>query len=251
MAESEAAPFIAGNWKMNGLAADLAEAKALAGELAKQPSRARVALCPPATLIGRMAEALKGSAVEVGGQTCSAEPSGAFTGDISAAMLVDAGATLVIVGHSERRAGYGETDAAVLAKALAAMAAGLEPIVCVGETLEQRKAGQAVAVVSRQIAGSISAEMAGRPFAVAYEPVWAIGTGLVPTLAEIEEIHAALAKALKDVVGADAAKVPILYGGSVKPSNAAEILRVALVGGALVGGASLKAADFLGIIRAA
>jgi triosephosphate isomerase len=250
MAESRAGPFIAGNWKMNGLAADLAEVAVLAGELAKQSARARVALCPPATLIGRMTEALKGSAIEVGGQNCSAEPSGAFTGDISAAMLVDAGATIVILGHSERRAGYGETDAAVQARALAAMAAGLEPIVCVGETLEQRKAGQAVAVVSRQVAGSISAEMAGKPFAVAYEPVWAIGTGLVPTLAEIAEIHAAVAAALTSVVGEAAARTPILYGGSVKASNAAEILKTPRVGGALVGGASLKASDFLGIIRA-
>ena len=250
MAESEAAPFIAGNWKMNGLAADLAEAKALAGELAKQPSRARVALCPPATLIGRMAEALKGSAVEVGGQTCSAEPSGAFTGDISAAMLVDAGATLVIVGHSERRAGYGETDAAVLAKALAAMAAGLEPIICIGETLGQREAGEAVEVVQAQVAGSVAARMADAAFAVAYEPIWAIGTGLTPTLEQIEEIHNAVAMALKAVVGAAADRTPILYGGSVKPSNAAEILKTPGVGGALVGGASLKAADFLGIIRA-
>ncbi len=236
---------------MNGLSADLAEAKALAAELAKQPASARVALCPPATLIERMAGVLKGSAVEVGGQNCSAEPAGAFTGDISAAMLIDAGASLVILGHSERRAGYGENDEAVQARALAAMDAGLEPIVCVGESLEQRKAGHAVEIVSRQVAGSISARMAGRPFAVAYEPVWAIGTGLTPTLAEIEEIHAAVAQALQEVMGADAAKVPILYGGSVKPSNAAEILGVPLVGGALVGGASLKAADFLGIIRAA
>ena len=246
-----AGSFIAGNWKMNGLGADLAEAKTLAAELAKQPAAARVALCPPATLVWRMAQALKGSAVEVGAQQCSAEPSGAFTGDISAAMLVDAGAKIVILGHSERRAGYGESDGQVQAKALAAMAAGLEPIVCVGETLEQRQAGQAVEVVSRQIAGSIAAQMGEGAFAVAYEPVWAIGTGLTPTLGEIGEIHAAVAEALKGVVGSDAARVPILYGGSVKPSNAAEILAVSLVGGALVGGASLKASDFLGIIRAA
>ena len=214
-----AAPFIAGNWKMNGLGADLAQAEALAADLAATPSSARVALCPPATLVWRMAQALKGSAVEIGGQTCSAEPSGAFTGDVSAAMLVDAGARLVIVGHSERRAGHGETDEAVQAKALAAMAAGLEPIVCIGETLAQREAGQAVSVVQTQVAGSIAARMASGAFSVAYEPVWATRT-------------------------------PILYGGSVKPSNAAEILKTPGVGGALVGGASLKAADFLGIIRA-
>ena len=245
-----AAPFIAGNWKMNGLGADLAQAEALAADLAATPSSARVALCPPATLVWRMAQALKGSAVEIGGQTCSAEPSGAFTGDVSAAMLVDAGARLVIVGHSERRAGHGETDEAVQAKALAAMAAGLEPIVCIGETLAQREAGQAVSVVQTQVAGSIAARMASGAFSVAYEPVWAIGTGLTPTLEQIEEIHLAVAEALKGVVGAAAARTPILYGGSVKPSNAAEILKTPGVGGALVGGASLKAADFLGIIRA-
>ncbi len=244
------APFIAGNWKMNGLGTDLAEAKALAEDLAARPCAARVALCPPATLIWRMAETIKGSVVELGGQTCSAEPAGAFTGDVSAAMLVDAGAKLVILGHSERRAGHGETDASVRAKALAAMAAGLEPIICVGETLEQREAGQAVEVVSRQIAGSVAAQMASAPFAVAYEPVWAIGTGLTPTLEQIEEIHLAVAAALREAVGEAAARTPILYGGSVKPSNAAEILKTPGVGGALVGGASLKAADFLGIIRA-
>ena len=235
---------------MNGLGADLAQAEALAADLAATPSSARVALCPPATLVWRMAQALKGSAVEIGGQTCSAEPSGAFTGDVSAAMLVDAGARLVIVGHSERRAGHGETDEAVQAKALAAMAAGLEPIVCIGETLAQREAGQAVSVVQTQVAGSIAARMASGAFSVAYEPVWAIGTGLTPTLEQIEEIHLAVAEALKGVVGAAATRTPILYGGSVKPSNAAEILKTPGVGGALVGGASLKAADFLGIIRA-
>jgi len=244
------APFIAGNWKMNGLGSDLVEAQVMAVNLAADPPSARVALCPPATLISRMAQALMGSAIEVGGQTCSAEPFGAFTGDLSAAMLVDAGARLVILGHSERRAGHGETDVSVRAKALAAMAAGLEPIVCIGETLEQRQAGQAVEVVQRQIAGSIAAQMAQAPFAVAYEPVWAIGTGLTPTLEQIEEIHLAVAEALRGVVGEAASRAPILYGGSVKPSNAAEILSTPGVGGALVGGASLKAADFLGIIRA-
>jgi len=244
------APFIAGNWKMNGLGVDLAEAKVLAADLAKQPSGARIALCPPATLIWRMAQALKSSAVEIGGQTCSAEPAGAFTGDVSAAMLVDAGAKLVILGHSERRGGHGETDAQVRAKALTAMAAGLEPIVCIGETLKQREAGDAVAVVRGQISGSVAAQMASGAFAIAYEPVWAIGTGLTPTLEQIEEIHLAVAAALKGVVGDAVARTPILYGGSVKPSNAADILKTPGVGGALVGGASLKAADFLGIIRA-
>ena len=242
-------PLIAGNWKMNGVDAGLAEAEAVAGGLGATP--ARVALCPPATLIGRMAERLAGTGVLVGGQDCRVEDAGAFTGDVSAGMLADAGATLVILGHSERRAGYGETDALVAEKARAALRAGLEPIVCVGETLEQRKAGEALAVVTGQVRGSLPAELAGRAFAVAYEPVWAIGTGLTPTTPEIEEVHRAIRVTLTEMFGQAADCAPILYGGSVKPSNAAEILHAAEVGGALVGGASLKAADFLGIIRAA
>jgi triosephosphate isomerase len=244
-----AAPLIAGNWKMNGLAADLAEADALAWDLASAPAAARVALCPPSTLIERMARRLVGSVIQVGGQDCSAEPSGAFTGDISAAMLTDAGAALVILGHSERRAGHGETDASVRAKALAAIAAGLEPIICVGETLAQRDAGEAIGVVAAQVAGSVPPGAAS-PFAIAYEPIWAIGTGLTPTVAEIEQAHAAIREALIKAAGAVGGAAPILYGGSVKPSNAGEILKAREVGGALVGGASLKAADFLAIIRA-
>ncbi len=241
-------PLIAGNWKMNGLAAALGEARAVAAGLGQVPGR--VALCPPATLVDRMRQALAGTAVALGGQDCRAEDNGAFTGDVSAAMLADAGASLVILGHSERRAGYGETDALVAAKVVAALSAGLEPIVCVGETLEQRKAGEALAVVTGQVRGSLPAALAGKAFAVAYEPVWAIGTGLTPTTPEIEEVHKAIRATLVEQFGAEGAKVPILYGGSVKPSNAAEILHAAEVGGALVGGASLKAADFLGIIGA-
>jgi triosephosphate isomerase len=188
--------------------------------------------------------------VIVGGQDCRAEESGAFTGDISAEMLADAGAAMVILGHSERRAGYGETDALVANKARAALRAELAPIICVGETLEQRKAGDALAVVTGQVRGSLPAELAGKAWAVAYEPVWAIGTGLTPTTAEIEEMHTAIRATLREMFGADSDESPILYGGSVKPSNAAEILHAAEVGGALVGGASLKAADFLGIIQA-
>jgi triosephosphate isomerase len=243
--------LIAGNWKMNGTAASLAEAAALQQALAAEPAVCRVALCPPATLIDRLAVTVKGGAVEVGGQDCHAEASGAFTGSISAEMLKDAGATLVILGHSERRAGFGETDADVAAKTEAALAAGLEPIICVGETLEQRQAGDAVAVVSAQVAGSLPQSLSGKAFAVAYEPVWAIGTGLTPTLEQIEEVHAAVRAAMVARLGEGGRVAPILYGGSVKPSNADEILNVAEVGGALVGGASLKAADFLGIIRAA
>jgi triosephosphate isomerase len=241
-------PLIAGNWKMNGTVASLGEARAVAAGLAGVT--ARVAICPPATLISWMDEALAGSAVIVGGQDCRAEESGAFTGDISAEMLADAGAAMVILGHSERRAGYGETDALVADKARAALRAGLAPIICVGETLGQRKAGEALAVVTGQVRGSLPPQLAGTAWAVAYEPVWAIGTGLTPTTAEIVEMHTAIRATLREMFGDDSDESPILYGGSVKPSNAAEILHAAEVGGALVGGASLKAADFLGIIQA-
>jgi triosephosphate isomerase (TIM) len=243
-------PLVAGNWKMNGLGRDLAEARAAAADLARTPARARVAICPPATLVARMAEALAGSAIAVGGQDCHASRAGAFTGEISAEMLADAGANLVIVGHSERRAAYHQTDAMVAAKALAACDAGLEPIICVGETREEREAGRALEVICRQVRGSIPTAIAGRAFAVAYEPMWAIGAGVTPTSEEIVRAHAALREALIDCLGEDARAAPVLYGGSVKPDNAAEILCLPEVGGALVGGASLKAVDFLAIIRA-
>jgi triosephosphate isomerase len=242
-------PLIAGNWKMNGVASSLAEAKAVAAEVGAGP--VRVAICPPSVLIHRMSEALAGSSVLVGGQDAHGEDCGAFTGDVSAEMLADAGAKLVILGHSERRDAYRESDEMVAKKVLAALRHGLEPIVCVGETLEQRKAGQALDVVTRQVRGSLPAELEGRAFAVAYEPVWAIGTGLTPTTPEIEEVHVAIRDTLRSMFGPAADVAPILYGGSVKPANAAEILHAREVGGALVGGASLKAADFLGIIRAA
>jgi triosephosphate isomerase len=245
-----AAPLIVGNWKMNGFGADLEQARALAEAIARDGAPARVGLCPAATLIFRMAETLQGSAVAVGGQDCRAEPAGAFTGDVSAEMLADAGASLVIIGHSERREGYGEDDATVAAKALAARRAGLEPIVCVGETHAQRKAGHALDVVTGQIRGSVLPALAEGSLAVAYEPIWAIGSGLTPSLAEIEEVHRAIRRTL-ETIGGQAATAPILYGGSVKPDNAREILHAAEVGGALVGGASLKAADFLKIVMAA
>ena len=241
--------LIVGNWKMNGLGAALGEAQAVAAGLGE--ASARVGLCPPATLVERMARGLAGSAVRVGGQDCRAEASGAYTGDVSAEMLADAGAVLVILGHSERRAGFGETDALVSAKVEAALRAGLEPIVGVGETLAEREAGRALSVVTGQVRGSLPAALAGRDFSVAYEPVWAIGTGLTPTTAQIEEVHAAVRAELRAVLGESGERAHILYGGSVKPSNAAEILSAAEVGGALVGGASLKAADFLGIIAGA
>jgi len=241
-------PLIAGNWKMNGLAASLSEARAVAAAL-KSPGP-RVAICPPATLISRAAEALAGTGLEVGGEDCRAEVSGAFTGDVSAEMLADAGARLVILGHSERRSGYGETDALVASKVLAALRAGLEPIICVGETLEERRAGKALEVVTAQVEGSVPADLAGKAFAVAYEPVWAIGTGLTPSTEEIVEVHRAIRASLVRQFGDHGLTPPILYGGSVKPTNADEILHADEVGGALVGGASLKAADFLGIIQA-
>lgn len=244
-------PLIAGNWKMFGLETALDEARAVAAAVAGKPPAARVALCPPATLLHRMSQILAGEAVLVGGQDCHAGASGAHTGDISSAMLADAGAKLVILGHSERRAAYGESDALVASKVEAALAAGLEPIVCVGETLAQRDAGQAEAVVTAMTRGSLPAALAGQDFAVAYEPVWAIGTGRTPTTADIAQIHAAVRAVLVERFGDHGKTVPILYGGSVKPDNAREILATPEVGGALVGGASLKATDFLAIIGAA
>ena len=243
--------LVAGNWKMHGLSSALDEVRALRAELESDPALCRVALFPPATLIDRMASAVGAGPIELGGQDCHAKPAGAFTGSVSAEMLADAGARLVILGHSERRAGFNETDADVAAKAEAAIAAGLEPIVCVGESLDQRETGNAVAVVTAQVLNSLPDGLAERDFAVAYEPVWAIGTGLTPTLEQIAEVHAAIREAMVGRLGPAAAKASILYGGSVKPDNARAILSTRDVGGALVGGASLKAADFLEIIRAA
>ncbi len=249
MAEQRRA-LIAGNWKMFGVGAWLDEVRRLAAALQDDPAAARVAICPPATLIHRLAEAAAGSPVLVGAQDCHVEAEGAFTGDISAEMLADAGARLVVLGHSERRTAYTEDDDLIAGKAQAALRAGLEPIVCVGEQLAQRKAGEALAVVTGQVEESLPDELAGRDFAVAYEPVWAIGTGLTPTIAEIEEVHAAVREVLVRRFGAAGERAPILYGGSVKPNNAAEILAAREVDGGLVGGASLKAEDFLAIIRA-
>lgn len=239
-------PLIAGNWKMNGLGAALSEAQAIAA--GAPAGDVRLALCPPATLVARMSAALAGGPVSVGGQDCHPEASGAFTGDVSAEMLAEAGARLVILGHSERRATYGESDETVASKVRAALRAELEPIVCVGETLADREGGKTLDVVTWQVRNSLPQELAGRAFTVAYEPVWAIGTGLTPSLSDIEEVHRAIRETLRDQFGPAGAEPAILYGGSVKPGNAAEILAVPEVGGALVGGASLKAADFLGIV---
>ena len=243
-------PLVAGNWKMNGLAASLDEARALAAGVESRPSPARVAICPPFTLIDRLSALLAGSTIEIGAQDCRPESAGAFTGDISAEMLADAGATLVILGHSERRMYYEESDATVADKVRGALRAGLEPIVCVGEHLDQRRAGAAIEIVQRQVRGSLPDELAGRVFAVAYEPVWAIGSGLTPSVDEIEAVHGAIRADLIANFGQEGADVPILYGGSVKPANAAAVLAVANVGGALVGGASLRAAEFLQLLQA-
>ncbi len=243
-------PLIAGNWKMNGLAASLGEAAILAGRLEAHPPSARVALCPPSTLLAALAARLAGRGIEVGGQDCRAEASGAFTGDLAPEMLADAGATLVILGHSERRAYHGETDADVAAKVAGALRAGLEPIVCVGEHEAERDAGRAVEVVGAQLAGSLPDALAERAFCVAYEPVWAIGSGRTPSIAEIGDVHMAIRRDLSQRFGAHGEAIPILYGGSVKPSNAAEVFAAPEVGGALVGGASLAAADFAAIILA-
>ena len=243
--------LIAGNWKMNGVEASLIEAREVASWLDSHPVGARVALCPPATLTGRMAEAVAGSGIEVGGQDCSPHPGGAFTGDISAQMLVDAGASLVILGHSERRQGHGERNADVSAKVKAAIDAGLEPIVCVGESLQERRIGRATGVVTAQVRGSLPLGLAGKAFCVAYEPVWAIGSGLTPTLVEIEAVHVAIRETLIERFGAVGEGAPILYGGSVNAANAGEILHAQQVGGALVGGASLTFEAFRGILAIA
>jgi triosephosphate isomerase len=243
--------LIAGNWKMHGLEASLEEARKLAAALEAKPPAARVALFPPATLLARLAQALAGQAIEVGGQDCRPEPSGAYTGDISPEMLVDAGATLVVLGHSERRAYHHETDELVARKVAGALRAGLEPVVCVGESEEQRRRGEAADTVERQVRACLAGFPAGARLTVAYEPLWAIGSGLTPSIGEIEAVHGAVRAALETVLGGPGRDVPILYGGSVKAGNAAAILRADNVDGALVGGASLKASDFLGIIEAA
>ena len=245
-------PLVAGNWKMNGLKASLGEVAKLAAGLAQRSGRlgADVMLCPPATIVAAMADAAAGSPIAVGGQDCHAKASGAHTGDVAAEMLRDAGATAVIVGHSERRADHGESDAVVRAKADAAHRAGLVAIVCVGETADQRKAGQTLAVVGGQLQGSLPDAATAATTIVAYEPVWAIGTGLTPTAADVAEVHAMMRKALTERFSAEGAGMRLLYGGSVKASNAKELMGVANVNGALVGGASLKADDFLGIVDA-
>lgn len=246
-------PLVAGNWKMNGTRASLTELRLIArGFMGELSTEADAAVCVPATLLMRAAEVLaeSDSQVRVGGQDCHAEASGAHTGDISAEMLKDAGAHFVIVGHSERRTDHAETDAAVRAKAEAAWRAGLVAIICIGETRAEREAGRTLDVLTRQLQGSVPPVATSANTVIAYEPVWAIGTGLTPSAADVAEAHAHIRRTLAGLLGDHAERMRILYGGSVKPSNARELLGVANVDGALVGGASLKAADFLGIAEA-
>jgi len=248
--------LIAGNWKMNGLRdPGVALARELAArELAARPGAAGplgydLLVCPPTPLLVSVGEAIRGSAIGLGGQDCHSERAGAHTGDISAEMLEDAGCSYVLVGHSERRAGHGEGDAVVRAKAEAVVSAGMTPIVCVGETEAQRGAGQALAVIEAQVAGSLPVGVDGASMVIAYEPVWAIGTGQTATPADVAEVHGHIRGLLERLFGGAAAagSLRILYGGSVKPGNAAEPLDVANVDGALVGGASLDAGDFWAI----
>jgi len=242
-------PLIAGNWKMNGLMPQLAEIEAIAAAVTARPPLADVLICTPATLITRAVQVAAGR-IGIGGQDCHAAIAGAFTGDISAEMLKDAGASSVIVGHSERRQHHGETDAMVAAKASAAWRAGLLVIICVGETQSQRNDGNALCVCADQIAGSMPEGVTSSARAVAYEPLWAIGTGHIPTTEQIVQMHAHIRHCLEARLGKEGKAVRILYGGSVKPSNAHEILALPEVGGALIGGASLKATDFEDIISA-
>jgi len=242
-------PLLAGNWKMNGLRASLAQIELIAaGFDGALRENLDLLICPPATLLASASAIAASARIALGGQDCHSKATGAHTGDISAQMLADAGAAYVIVGHSERRADHGESDGLIQAKARAALAAGLTPIICVGETREQREAGEAETIVGGQIAGSVPQDIAPERLVLAYEPVWAIGTGLTPTPSDVAQMHGFARARVDALLGAGkAGNVRILYGGSVKPSNATELMRVADVDGALVGGASLLACDFLGI----
>ena len=244
-------PLIAGNWKMNGLRASAGEFEAMLAGAAQVAAKADLLVCPPATLIAAFAEKARGSKnLTIGAQDCHPKTSGAHTGDISAEMLADAGASAIIVGHSERRADHGEGDALVRQKAEAAWRAGLVAIVCIGETQAQRDAGQTLDICRGQLTGSLPDKATSANLVVAYEPVWAIGTGLTPTSGDVEQVHRFIRGVLTSRFKAEGSRIRILYGGSVKPSNAAELMAVADVNGALVGGASLKAVDFLAIAEA-
>ncbi len=241
--------LVVGNWKMNGLRAALTEVRAMARGAAAIPD-VDLVICPPATLASSTGETLKDSPIALGGQDCHPGVSGAFTGDISAEMWADLGARYVIVGHSERRAVHGESDAIVASKAAAAFRASLTPIICVGESLSERDSGATLTVIRSQLAGSIPETAEAMRTIIAYEPVWAIGTGRTPTLAQVAGVHQAIVETLKARFGEAGATISLLYGGSVKPENAAELMQTEGVDGALVGGASLKAVDFLRIAAA-
>jgi triosephosphate isomerase (TIM) len=243
-------PLIAGNWKMNGLKSSSAEFEAMLAGASEVAAKADLLVCPPATLIAAFADKARGSrTLKVGAQDCHPKASGAHTGDISAEMLADAGASAIIVGHSERRADHGESDVLVRQKAEAVWRAGLTAIVCIGETQHQRDAGQTLDICRGQLNLSVPDAATSANLVVAYEPVWAIGTGLTPTVGDVQQIHGFIRELLIARFKGDGAAIRILYGGSVKPSNAAELMAVANVNGALVGGASLKASDFLAIAR--
>ncbi|GLK75816.1 triosephosphate isomerase [Methylopila jiangsuensis] len=244
-------PLVAGNWKMHGLASSAPEFVQMVGAYPAIKDKVDLMVFPPATLLTSFATATRGAGVIVGAQDCHPEASGAFTGDISAEMVRDAGGGAVIVGHSERRSDHRETDQLIRAKAKAALRASLVGVVCVGETEDERKGGQALAVVGRQLAGSLPDESSPETIVVAYEPVWAIGTGLTPTVDEVAEMHRFIRDELARRFGDAGRAFRVLYGGSVKPGNAVELLAVEDVDGALVGGASLKADSFLAIARAA
>jgi triosephosphate isomerase len=247
MAAAPPRPLVAGNWKMNGLKASAGELTRIIAGCGPLAGKVDLMICPPATLIAGFAAMAEGSPLMIGGQDCQPQPSGAHTGDIAAEMLADAGATAVIVGHSERRTDHRETNEQVHAKALAAWRAGLMAIVCIGEQKTERDAGRTLDVVGAQLDSSVPDNASAASLVIAYEPVWAIGTGLTPTPADIAEVHGFIRQRLETHFGGQGTGMRILYGGSVKPSNAAELLGVPEVNGALVGGASLKADDFLGI----
>jgi triosephosphate isomerase len=242
-------PLISGNWKMHGTAAQLGEIVAIAAAVRRVPPGADILICPPSTLITRAVQAAGGQ-IAIGGQNCAAEISGAFTGDLSAEMLTDAGAAWVIIGHSERREHHGETNEIVAQKAKAAWRAGLQAIICIGETAAQRRSGHALSVCAEQLAGSVQDGIIAAGNAIGYEPLWAIGTGHTPTVAQVAEVHGHIRECLVARFGAPGEGIRILYGGSVNPANAHKFLSVPEVGGALIGGASLKAKDFIAIIRA-
>jgi triosephosphate isomerase len=250
MASVERRPLVVGNWKMNGLRKSSSELLKIIQDSVRLPRKIDLVVCPPATLVAQFAGLARGSRVRIGAQDCHPEPSGAYTGDVSAEMLADAGAVLVILGHSERRSYHKETDAQLRVKTLAAWRAGLTAVVCVGETRAEREGRQALEVVGRQLNASLPEGARGENLVIAYEPVWAIGTGLTPTAADVAEVHDLIRSKLIERYRGAGEAMRIVYGGSVKPANAAELLTVANVDGALVGGASLKAEEFLGIAAA-